>query len=48
MSEIKNNTAYANVKSDLNSVGGLRIYTTLSTAGPERGKPRGQLGAPGA
>jgi membrane peptidoglycan carboxypeptidase len=32
MSEIKNNTAYAKVKTDLNSVGGLRIYTTLSTA----------------
>jgi membrane peptidoglycan carboxypeptidase len=32
MSEIKNNTAYARVKSDLNSVGGLKIYTTLSTA----------------
>ena len=32
MSEIKNNTAYAKVKSDLNSVGGLKIYTTLSTA----------------
>jgi membrane peptidoglycan carboxypeptidase len=30
MSEIKNNTAYAKVKADLNSVGGLRIYTTLN------------------
>ena len=31
MSEIQNNTAYAKVKADLNSVGGLRIYTTLNT-----------------
>jgi membrane peptidoglycan carboxypeptidase len=30
MAEIKDNTAYAKVKADLNSVGGLKIYTTLS------------------
>ena len=31
MSEIKNNNAYAKARAELNSTGGLKIYTTLNT-----------------
>ncbi len=32
MSEMKSNSAYATAYADLNSIGGLKIYTTLNTA----------------